>query len=385
LINQTLKDIEIICINDCSPDNSLAILNEYAKKDERVKVIDFEKNQGVSAARNAGIKIAKGEYVGIVDSDDYVDLDYYEKLYLKAKEADADMVHANMKKKEPSYIKEYIWPVKRTGKFFFPILHVLAIYRGDFLRRHFLEYPIGIKIAEDIVFLAKTFFFANKVEFANDVFYHYIIREGSASQYFKENVYETYGMPLVFDFINKTILDKDKYSCFFSYFFDYFINSFFIHKSHLAPKLRQASIRDIIEIYKNRKYQIDLKNAFVDSLDSPEKLDIRLKKLSSFFKYPKIEINNLQKRKLYIWGAGCDGTEALSQCDNNNWPIEAFLDSSEELRDFNSYSIKSPQQILNQANRDFFVIISSRVFASEIAHICENAGLKEGLDFWKPK
>jgi len=98
LVNQTLKDIEIICINDCSPDNSLDILKEYAEKDERINIINFEKNQGVSVARNTGIEIAKGEYIGFVDSDDYVDLDFYEKLYKKARETDADMVKASLKK-----------------------------------------------------------------------------------------------------------------------------------------------------------------------------------------------------------------------------------------------------------------------------------------------
>ena len=83
LINQTLSDIEIICINDCSTDNSLEILEEYASKDERIKIIDLKENQGAAAARNKGLEIAKGEYLGFVDPDDYVDLNFYEELYKK--------------------------------------------------------------------------------------------------------------------------------------------------------------------------------------------------------------------------------------------------------------------------------------------------------------
>ena len=79
--NQTLSDIEIICINDCSTDNSLEILREYSAKDERVKVIDFKKNKGAAVARNIGIDEAQGECLGFVDSDDFVDLDFSEKLY----------------------------------------------------------------------------------------------------------------------------------------------------------------------------------------------------------------------------------------------------------------------------------------------------------------
>ena len=82
LVNQTLKDIEIICVNDGSTDNSGRILEEYT--DSRIKIITKE-NGGLSSARNAGIAVAKGEYLGFVDSDDWVDLDFYEKLYNTAK------------------------------------------------------------------------------------------------------------------------------------------------------------------------------------------------------------------------------------------------------------------------------------------------------------
>ena len=86
VINQTLKDIEIICVNDGSTDNSLEILKEYAQKDERIVVISQE-NSGVSIARNVALDCAKGEYVCFMDPDDlYPDNDVLEVLYNKAKE-----------------------------------------------------------------------------------------------------------------------------------------------------------------------------------------------------------------------------------------------------------------------------------------------------------
>ncbi len=90
LVGQTLKDIEIIVVNDGSSDNSLQILEEYAAGDVRIKVINQE-NAGVSVARNRGINCAVGEFVGFVDSDDWVDLDFCEKLYLAAKGDAADI------------------------------------------------------------------------------------------------------------------------------------------------------------------------------------------------------------------------------------------------------------------------------------------------------
>ena len=93
LINQTLHDIEVICVNDGSTDNSLNILNQYAQKDNRIKIINQE-NKMQGAARNAGTQIAAGEYIGFVDSDDWIDLDYFEKLYNAATKYNLDIALA---------------------------------------------------------------------------------------------------------------------------------------------------------------------------------------------------------------------------------------------------------------------------------------------------
>lgn len=93
LIHQTLREIEIICVDDGSTDRSLEILNEYAAKDSRVRVLT-QKNQYAGAARNAGMKIATGEYVHFLDADDYMKLDAYEVLYSKAVRLNAEVVKA---------------------------------------------------------------------------------------------------------------------------------------------------------------------------------------------------------------------------------------------------------------------------------------------------
>lgn len=91
LINQTLEDIEIILVDDESPDNSPAICDDYAKVDSRVKVI-HKKNAGAGMARNSALEIATGEYVGFTDSDDYVDCQMFEALYSAAKKYEAELV-----------------------------------------------------------------------------------------------------------------------------------------------------------------------------------------------------------------------------------------------------------------------------------------------------
>lgn len=76
LVNQTLSNIEIICVNDCSPDHSSEILAAYAKNDSRVVVLTHDKNMKTAAARNSGLRIARGEYVAFCDGDDFVELDF---------------------------------------------------------------------------------------------------------------------------------------------------------------------------------------------------------------------------------------------------------------------------------------------------------------------
>ena len=77
---QTYKNLQIICVNDGSTDNSLKILEDYSKKDSRIIIID-QANKGLSGARNSGLEKATGDYIAFLDSDDWVDLDFYEKLY----------------------------------------------------------------------------------------------------------------------------------------------------------------------------------------------------------------------------------------------------------------------------------------------------------------
>ena len=182
--NQTLSDIEIICINDVSTDNSLAILKEYAKKDNRIKLINFKENKGAAAARNTGIDEAQGEYIGFVDSDDFVDLDFYEKLYNKAKESDADVVRGNILEVRNGlkrYCFEDLARKIRKFKIHFNGLFVTAIYRKQFLFFNNINFTEQCEFGEDRLFVIESVTKANKVLVINDVYYNYVRHMESSS------------------------------------------------------------------------------------------------------------------------------------------------------------------------------------------------------------
>ena len=92
IIDQNFEEMEIIIVNDCSTDNSLEIINYYMKQDNRIILINKEKNEGISVVRNSAIKIAKGKYIFQIDSDDWVEQNYFRDMYDKAIEEKADIV-----------------------------------------------------------------------------------------------------------------------------------------------------------------------------------------------------------------------------------------------------------------------------------------------------
>ena len=113
-VNQTLRDIEIICVDDCSTDSSFKILKEYERKDSRVKVFQQGENKKQGAARNAGLQIATGEYIWFVDSDDFIDLRSCQLLYDVARKNDADVLMFQLQtfydeEKERNYVEDYYY------------------------------------------------------------------------------------------------------------------------------------------------------------------------------------------------------------------------------------------------------------------------------------
>lgn len=181
LVNQTLTDIEIICVNDKSTDNTWDIITQYSDKDKRIVAIDLPQNSGAAVARNAGLKIASGEYIGFVDPDDYVELNFFESLYNRAVQTNAHVTKGNVK----MHIADQICVPELHNKVKQDITNFSssfwsAIYKRDFLLKHNIRFPDEIRTSQDVVFLAHVILNVGVMSFVDDTFYHYFYqRPGS--------------------------------------------------------------------------------------------------------------------------------------------------------------------------------------------------------------
>lgn len=180
---QTLKEIEVICVNDGSRDGTLRILKEFAAKDPRIRLVD-KPNTGYGDSMNRALELAAGEYVGIVESDDFVEPVMFERLYGEAKEKNLDLsrgcyyrhVAGNDKPVTEDRVPKntVVCPRDRTEVFFQGPSIWAAIYRRDWLNQHGIRFlPTPGASFQDTSFTFKAFSEAERFQMIDTPFYHY--------------------------------------------------------------------------------------------------------------------------------------------------------------------------------------------------------------------
>ena len=194
IISQSLKEIEIICVNDGSTDNSLEILEKFAKEDERIIIVN-KKNGGLTSARNAALKIARGKYCLNIDSDDWIEQEYLKDIYDRAKKDDLDILLTNL-------IFDYSNKTRIlndlnlddniviTGKEYMNIFFknnkngftVNKLIKKDLYLKNNLFYNEKIFLLEDMELIGRIGYFARRVGKLNKAYYHYIQKETNGSQ-----------------------------------------------------------------------------------------------------------------------------------------------------------------------------------------------------------
>ncbi len=213
LCAQTVRDIEIILVDDGSRDGSPAMCDRLAMSDSRIKVI-HKRNGGLSSARNAGLRIAQGTYIGFVDSDDDVEPDMYEKMITAIEREKVDFVMCDYLRVpadgvayrktldiggghyNKSRIKEEIFPNLIMGEHleYGPLLSVWnCLYRTEFLRSGNLEFDEDVRWSEDNIFSAMVGYLADSFYYLKgEGLYHYYQNPGTITTAYRPGAWDVY-------------------------------------------------------------------------------------------------------------------------------------------------------------------------------------------------
>ncbi|MDE6123898.1 MAG: glycosyltransferase, partial [Eubacterium sp.] len=278
-INQTLKDIEIICVNDGSKDGSLEILKEYAAKDSRVKVIDKD-NAGYGHTMNIGMDMAVGEYIGIVESDDFVKLDMYETLYHIAKKDDIDVVKADYYRftDEGGYrhlfyqflsLKPELYDCVISDKEDANIFKFTNTWSGIYKKRYLDKYVIRHQETPGASYQDNGFWFqttvsAEKIYYLSKPFYMNRRDNPNSSVYQKEKVFMATGeYAYIYEFLDKNPQLKQKFQ---KYYYSKKFDNYFYCYRQVAPEYRREFLAKFSDEFKNdlSKNEID-KTVFGES------------------------------------------------------------------------------------------------------------------------
>ena len=255
LINQTLKDIEIIIVNDGSPDDSEVIIKKYMKKDKRIRC--FKKtNGGQGSARNYGIEKAKGIYITFVDSDDYISRDMLKKLYNSAIKEKSDIAICNMKEingKQENIIKleNFSTDLKKNCIISIPT-PCAKIIRKEIITNNNLFFP-QLRAYEDLAIVPLYYLFARRISYVNEELYYYVIHKGSTMNQIKYNS----KLEEIFPAMNNLYSELKKYSFNITYR-DEIEYIYIVHLLHAASlrvidfKEGQDFIKKIIVIFKSK-------------------------------------------------------------------------------------------------------------------------------------
>lgn len=195
LVNQTLasEKFEILLIDDCSPDQSVAIAKEYLKKAKNVRLLRNNPNRGLGMTRNRGIKEARGEYVFFIDSDDYLESTALEAMLDAAKKGNYDIVSTGFKRvsengeilKENNSYKtlgeDRIFLLQQILAHKIPSMTQARLIKKDLFTKHNIWFPLGLH--EDVPVMYKLFVYAKKVCGVEDPYYYWVIRDGSITSH----------------------------------------------------------------------------------------------------------------------------------------------------------------------------------------------------------
>lgn len=193
LLGQSLKNVEIICVDDASTDDSASILSGFANRDSRIIVVHNTQNKGHGASRNRGLKLAQGEYVGFVDSDDFIAWDMYQKLYAASRNATEDIVKGVVlgydNEKSEICLRDWyeINHLIAKNKFNFCYGYTSAIFRNSLLIEKEITFNENLVTMEDPYFTIEVVINSQNINLVDDAFYFYTFNTASCTTLIPKN------------------------------------------------------------------------------------------------------------------------------------------------------------------------------------------------------
>lgn len=307
VVRQTLHDIEIICINDGSTDGSLEILKEYADRDDRIVLVD-KMNEGYGVGMNIGLDKATGEYIGIVEPDDFVPLSMYEDLYTVAKENDLDFVKADFYRftrsektgdmhliynhldSEGLDYNQVIDPFEKPYITKFTMNTWSGIYRRKYIEKHHIRHNTTPGASfQDNGFFWQTFIYAKRCMFLDKPYYMNRRDNPNSSVNNKEKVY---CMNVEYDFIRDIFMQKGNEELWdrFKYYYNYkryFSYTFTIGR--ISDEFKREYVERISREFKRAK-ELDELDMNVFTPRTRERLNLLIKDPDGYYqKYALFE------------------------------------------------------------------------------------------------
>ena len=341
VINQSLSDIEIICIDDASTDMTGKILNQYKNKDSRIKVISNSTNIGQGASRNKALEVAKGKNIYFLDSDDYLSsVNSLQIMYKTISDNEADMVcfaskaFSEIENLSDTYQfsaiknKEYTGIYDGITSYLTLVKHHayrspawLYLYSTDFIKTNNLYFLTGIA-SEDVSFAFDTHLVAKKVVIIDDILHCYRIRDNSQT-HSKKRIYRVKSAEKNM----KHFLSK--------------IWSFNGTDKNIK-KMYGLEYNNEIDFWKRRfdSCEYEEKLNYINSIDNYLIKDLFLKKvLNQEYLLPEIIMDNLKKKEIWLYGAGKYARKILHFLDSHGIEVEGIVTSNNLTKKFMGYQV----------------------------------------------
>lgn len=373
VFNQTLKEIQVVCINDGSTDHTLEILEKFSHKHQNMVIVN-QNNMGASKARNAGMAAASGKFIAFMDSDDYYPTDdVLECLYENAIRKNALVCGGSLSWDKKGFIIEKLGEEKiiKSSEFNSPFSFMKYIYKRDMLLDNRVEFP-DYKLMEDPLFFARVLSCVNEIYIIKKSVYRYRLLSHERRKFTKDIIIDlllSYYHMLNIAMENRwtcmqEYLVKDLYERFYPYLCKYVWRS----DRDVTDQIKKISRVILPEVMKNNRELVE-KFSIQEIYEYQKTVQYEIEKFAE-------EVRKY--RAVIIYGAGVAGKVVQTYLnDRLGIKASAFAVTSMEGNDrsFNHVEIKCINQLLNYKNTGFFVIAVAEKSRKEVEDILKKEGI----------